>query len=536
MADNSYTENREIIRALIEMSFPEHLDFLTQDEVLEKIVNYYLNESNFDADAVDNYIRGLLPNDGQDSSGVFNPDEADEQPIDKKPKRTRGKSAKHTLNKIIAEEARQLQATNWGQCATIISKRAAIVGYLVPTPEHFDIGKTTSVDKASGRAVTTVGLRYVAAGAVKGIIVAAPSYALEEVRKCSLDPSADPDSCDVARANQENQPYVVELQAADYFTNTFLTSESAGSIREDEHIWQPTVINRYMPASRETVVTVYDTLADVEEKAKANDDIIAGKNAVFAQSVYRKEAGSSIQTPYVRMKHSLRTQLKAPGNYVAARTYDTIEIRDSYPPEEAEQLNQLYLSRLLRTKYKGTMVLETLSDDDTTLTISIDPDTNKKTIAGSRFFTTNPAESIMTKPIPHWFNKDSQGKPELVDPIGKQLIKRAFRLTKAGDPSPYIVYKNMSETQNAEGTAYVPDFSPNGEYAKIGDACRSYGVTLEVSELLKFFHAQHVIRDKSSPTNRSTTRTQRPIGVAAFGLNRTRSSSAIRAAAEALQQ
>lgn len=179
------------------------------------------------------------------------------------------------------------------------------------------------------------------------------------------------------------------------------------------------------------------------------------------------------------------------------------------------------------------MLLNTLRDDDTTIVTSIDEATKTKTIIGSRFFTTNAAESVMRDPIAHWYNKDANGNPVMVSPVGEHLIRREFRTTQSGKETPYIVYKEMQAEQNATGTAYVPDFSEGGMFGKIGNACRKYGVTINVADLISFFKSQDVIRDKSGKRSGGSRKQSRPIGLEAFGFKRSTSSQAIQSALNA---
>ena len=527
MAD--YTQHYDIIRDAVGIEMPNHMDLLT-DENLEKIAKYFVEEAHEDPDKLFDYIKSLKPEGNSDTeTAVFDA----ESTRDTKTKKARRSNAdQRMMNKVIIDESEALQGTNYGKSAYVMSLRSAILAWLNTTPAHMDISKSTKTD-ANGVAVTTVGVKQCAAGAIKGVVVAVPQYAMEEVQKYTKQEHGDPNDCDVERANQENQPYVVRMMSIAEFTDSFISSEVLGSVREADEIWCPTVIKKRLPKAKESTVTVFETLDDIEKNQKENDAVVAGKNAVYMQTAYRKVSGQAASMPYIRIKHTIRQRFQAPGNYIPARIYDEIEIKDSYSAEEAERLNRLYIRRLEKQKYKGAMLLNTLRDDDTTIVTSIDEATKTKTIIGSRFFTTNAAESVMRDPIAHWYNKDANGNPVMVSPVGEHLIRREFRTTQSGKETPYIVYKEMQAEQNATGTAYVPDFSEGGMFGKIGNACRKYGVTINVADLISFFKSQDVIRDKSGKRSGGSRKQSRPIGLEAFGFKRSTSSQAIQSALNA---
>lgn len=439
----------------------------------------------------------------------------------------KGRSSMTGVSKVIADNAENLLATNYGACASFISSHGAVCGYLTPTPEHFDIAKLSKSLKDGGLATTFV-TKFVAPGPVRGFCTALPSKAAEEVRKiASLDIS--PDECDVEAGTDLNQSYFLENMNPERFTNSFINSEAAGSIREADEIFTPCVTRRYSAGTKSYTIKAYDSLADVDAKVKADENILGGKNAIVATVSYKKTDGGA-KVPVVRVKHTLRPRFQAPGNYVPARVYETITMKDQYTAEEAKNLNKIYFDRFKTAKYKSVPVLDTLQAGQTEVVVGFDS-SNTKEIQSTRFFTTDANASAFKGKVEHWVEREANGELKQVNLIGKELIKR-YAVANKSDPTKStikIAYKDLQTAQNAEGTAYTLDTLKGCNVLKALDA---FKVPYTASDFIKFFKDNSILRDKKNPSGNTSSapKVGKPVGIRTFGFSITNKSKALQAA------
>lgn len=526
----------------------EEAAILMKQENLETIADLVVQFLNDDPDRVENEMRRIVA----EATGKSVPGAADGTDVfgagaetKKATRRNVGTKVDHAPEyekyRVIRNAANSLQASNYGAVAQIVSVRGATIGYVTPTPDHLDFVKSTKVDKTTGKVETTFAVKSCAPGAIKAYVLALPMFAMEEVNKFATDVNADPSVCDVARAQTEGQPFGIQFMTPERFNETFLSLQCAGSIAEAPQLFAPYVHRKMIPSTKTSTYTAYNNLADVEAGVAANEDIVAGKNAIYLKVSYRQD--NNVPVPYVRSLHTLRNRLQAPGNFIPASIYETITLRDSYSHEEAKELNNIYFSRYNTAKFKSNVaILDTISDADKSVTIGVD-ESNQKSIIATRFFATNPSESLMTQAIPHWYDKKANGDAVTIVPAGKELIKKVRVVGKAGangapgKVSYKIAYKEMQATQNAEGTAYVPNFSDVNDpmFGKIAQACKAYGVTLNVEDLVKFLKDSSVLRGpkKTGGKSASKKRVPKPVGLAALGFARSKNSTAL---AEAIAQ
>lgn len=498
-------------------------EILANKELISKMVGMVRDDGGDDCLAqlnvmMDDYIK-TLNGETSDEDPVFGGGGVPEDMVAKSrsKKDETGKKRNATRSRItdvITGRATDMAKTPYGDCARVISRNAALVAYLTPTPEHFDISKSSVKSKEDY--VTRFNLKYVGPGPVKGYVVALPANAFEEVNKVVRN-NEDPNTCDVARAQDPNQPYILNFYSPSYFHEVFINQVCAGSIKEAEELWTPYVSKRYVPSEKRYNIATFKNPKDATEGVDDNVIVAGTKNSLVVQVYYSKANGSDI--PYSKAKHALRSKLQTPGNYIPARKYETIEIKDTYSTEEVKTLNETYFSRYSTAKFKGKALLNTLDPLSSNVTLSFDPDNNSQKISASKFFTTLANESVMKEPVDHWFNKDSEGNPMKVKAIGQGLVKRVLRENKNKTGSTaYLVYKDMQTQQNPDGTAYVPDFSEKGEFSKIGAACKKYGVKLEPKDLIAFFTEANVLRGKSSSGKKGKSVSTKPFGANVFGL------------------
>ena len=184
MAD--YTQHYEMIRDAVGIERPQYLDLLT-DENLEKIAKYFVEEVHEDPEKLFEYVKALAT----EGSNDVEPAIFDAESTKGTKKTRRSNPEQRIMNKVIIDESEALQGTNYGKSAYVMSLRSAILAWLTTTPEHMDISKSTKTD-ANGVAVTTVGVKQCAAGAIKGVVVTVPQYAMEEVQKDTKQEHGDP--------------------------------------------------------------------------------------------------------------------------------------------------------------------------------------------------------------------------------------------------------------------------------------------------------------------------------------------------------
>lgn len=523
------TERNNDVVDYIKYVYADDSAFLFQQANYEKIEALFKGKGN-DPSLLGEDINEMLAakngGAGADQTDAFGGDGTDAKPAKKTRTPNPIRQMQKASSKLIVSGAKQLRNTNFGACAIVVSQRAAVVAYLNATPEHLDIAKKTTTNDASV-ATTRFGVKSFAPGAVKGMAVAVPVYAIEEVRKYAT--CDDPDACNPARANEESQPYAVELMSTAHFTETFLSLEAAGSVREADELWAPCVKKAYHHASKSYNIKAYPTVEEVN-KTDGNDDIVAGKNAIYISIAYRKQDGKNVTVS--RAKHTLRSKLQAPGNCISAKEYTYIDLKAVYDAAEAAELTSLYFGRYNTLKYKGTSLLATIADDDSDIIITVDPTTGNKTIAKTNFFATNANESALNQDIDHWFDRTADGDFVKFSPIGKQLVKRVGYIVKSkGTASSKVDFKELQVEQDATGTAYTLDF--DGRYKKIGDACKAYHVSIDAAELIRWFKENGVLRGEGTGTGRARSKAVKPMGINAFGFARTRNSDALKSALEA---
>lgn len=513
----------------IKFMFPKHLHLVTK-EMCDKAGK--MAKQNNDLNAITAEIGQMM--------GISSNDEAVEAVADKtnefgadgdnaKKATKGGKSRKKNLpkraaNRVIVEAARNLGTTTYGAVATIISQRGAVIGYVTATNDKIDIVKKTTKEGDSDRAETRFKARMSGPSGCKAFIVAVPADALEQIN-LKLSGQIDEDHLDVEAAQNPNQPFVLVSYPTQSFVSMFLTSIACGSIREDESLFEPYVMKSRSPKG--VTVTSLDSIDDVMGKINKDDAIVAGQCALYTTTSYKQD-GVGFQTPVTKVKHTFRTKLVTPSNYIAARIFSTIPIEATYPSELCEEYTKAYLDKFVNRRLSNGNLIDTVAPDENNITFTTEANGTVK-ISRNTFFTTSPDESYWThNKLDHWFYRDAQGNPQKVDPIGEGLVQKVATMSKKGTTQVRLAYKELKPEKGVDN--YTLEFGPGGRHEKIGAAAAKYGVNITYEFMEDLFREAALIKDAKKSDKSSEKSSPNPRGRFAFGINAVASSEAYKTA------
>lgn len=207
-----------------------------------------------------------------------------------------------------------------------ISKRARIAAYVVNNDSKFDLVAKKKDEQYNLEIVNK------APSAIKAVVITIPS-------KLAALQSKDPSTMSPAEMIPVNERLVelAESEDGDDLKSiivkpwdelaAFIQNETEGYLQEDENIFAT-----YMDAKGK----LYSSIRDIDGSPVDH---------VKGSFLYIKFNTSTDAARTFSVKHSLRTKIVAPGNYIVMKKWDTAPIKGSYDPNEAAIMRKAYLDR-----------------------------------------------------------------------------------------------------------------------------------------------------------------------------------------------
>lgn len=346
----------------------------------------------------------------------------------------------------IREKAVKLN-TPRGKVLQLMSQNARICGYICKTGPKTDFAvKTVKTD--SGAKMYSIRLRQSPPSPVIGVIVKYPARLMDALQKQT---EADYES--LARL-AEDGGYIISIEDKDNMP-AILAHRSAGYMIEDDKIFQPYYTKKVPIAS--------------PGDFKSRKETVPSKSCLYA------ELGKKADTANVmRMRHSFRGRLQAPGNYIALKEYDTVALKHSYSPDEAAKMIDLYLKRFTVPRGNNNeIVINKLVSENGKLFVTksaSEGESSTPTIVSTAFFPTNAADSWEKDPslkVEDWYKRNPNGTPVTLSLEEIRLVKKEMVESSKNGMVARVISRELRDT-NASADSYR--FDPNGAHKNIVDA------------------------------------------------------------------
>lgn len=326
-----------------------------------------------------------------------------------------------------------------------LSKRARIIAYVVNAESKFEI-----VSKKN-KEVYDLNVVNRAPSAIKAVVVKIPSV-LNELRS---KVAATPDDSElesklniIATTVEDTTAVAIVVIPWDEFAK-FLQDECGGYLHEDDSIFVP-----FMDRKGK----MYNTPADIPSDGK----LPTAGSFVYLRYVTPTQGATSARIYSIR--HSIRTKILAPGNYIALKRWQTKKLLASYNEADADSLIFAHLNRFCKVRKsdgkEAPAIVAQLSTKASTLV------TVKNGAIGSSLFFPKAGiddssrawiNSADAKTVCHWFNKEkgSDGKAisAHVAPDAIALVDKEKKTSKDGS-TRYV----------AKTDELLPDGATNGTY------------------------------------------------------------------------
>ncbi len=366
-------------------------------------------------------------------------------------KEERKKNEEARRSQIAAEIGKSAVQLNsaLGKMLQQMSQSARICGYVVKNGPKTDFVAKSIKDKATQAVHYDIRLRQSPPSSVIGVIIKYPARLLDALNK-----GEELKFEDLANATQ-SAATVLQIEDKDAMP-AILTSRAAGYMVEADEIFQPYYTKSVHVSS----------LSDINVK-KAN---IPSRSCLFTEiaTVNRKGTADTV----LRMKHSFRSRLQAPGNYIALKEVDTVPMKMSYSADEAEQMNDLYLSRFTvpRAGKNNEIVMNAVTDDTRKVITVKDAEAGSNgipVIVSTAYFPTNAGVNWSKDPklaVADWYRKNPDGTPVMLNLDEIRLVKKERYQNSKGNLMTRVVNRELRDT-NASADSYR--FDPNGEHKAI---------------------------------------------------------------------
>lgn len=347
----------------------------------------------------------------------------------------------------IREKAVKLSSPR-GQVLQLMSQKARICGYICKTGPKVDFTVKT-VKTESNNEMYAIRLRQSPPSPVIGVIVKYPARLMDALQK-----QEESNFEDLARL-AEDSGYIVTIEDKDNMP-AILAHRSAGYMIEDDAIFQPYY-------TKKTPITSPGDF-------KSHKPSVPSKSCLYAE--LGKKAG--MPTDVMKMRHSFRGRLQAPGNYIALKEYDTVAMKRSYSPDEAQMMIDLYLKRFTQPRGNNNKIVaaQLTSENRRLFTIkeASEGDSPIPTITATAFFPTNSADSWDKDPsmkVEDWYRRNPNGTPVTLSLEEIRLVKKEMVESSKGVPTARVISRELRDT-NASADSYR--FDPEGAHKAIVEA------------------------------------------------------------------
>lgn len=329
-----------------------------------------------------------------------------------------------------------------------LSKRARIVAYVVNAESKFEI-----VSKKN-KEVYDLNVVNRAPSAIKAVVVKIPSVLNELRSKVAAtpdDPELESKLNAIASTVEETNAVAMVVVPWDEFAK-FLQDECGGYLHEDDSIFVPFMDRKG---------NQYNTPADITGNGKLPT---SGSFVYLRYVTPTQKQGATTSARIYSIRHSIRTKILAPGNYIALKRWQTKKLVNAYTEADADSLIAAHLARFCKArKSEGREVpaiVAQLSPKATTL-VSV----NNGAIGSSLFFPKAGSpeasrawiNSADAKTVCHWFNKvkgtDGTVVSEYVSPDAIALVDKEQKVSKEG------TVRLVAKTDEL-----LPDGATNGTY------------------------------------------------------------------------
>lgn len=333
-----------------------------------------------------------------------------------------------------------------------ISQHGRVGGYITKNGAKLDFRATKTSAKDAAVPTYKIGLHMAPPTAVEGTIVMIPAALLDLLN--TGDGELDQQS--VVTAAQDTT-VMLNVIPKEELVN-FMLTKTGTFLPEAEEIFEPFF-------TKNMQVRSYG-----DARAPKNSTV-PPKPALYVSVNPRIDPSNFKESNVIRLKHTYRSRLQTPKNYISLKEYATVPMKRQYTPEEANEMINLYLSRFTVPAVNQSDPIISKLDRDSLANFEVKPGdaTNPmETIASSTFFPTT-GNSWLDKPdlaVKHWFYKNEDGTPKTLDSDEIQLVMKE---KKEGAKSIRIVSRELKDTTASEGSYR---FEPTGKHKAIVDACK----------------------------------------------------------------
>lgn len=289
-----------------------------------------------------------------------------------------------------------------------VSKTAFVAGYVTKHDSKIDFAPKK--DKATD--TVDIVVKQYAPTKIELVMVMVPEGLLDLFDKQN-DPTFDDRLAKYAGSTADTTAYQIKYIPWSEFINWLLTY-TQGYIGESRDLFNPYI-------SKSKTITA---LGDVESPAGIPNGAylyVASRNAKDTSKMFI-------------IKHTYRSKIVAPGNYISMERYKEINIPTTCTAEEAKNFIQMYLTKFTTSSDKKPAYVTKLSLN-AQANVTVDATTN--TITSTTFFPTSGA-SYFADPshaIKHWCLKKAGPNETVVDetlPVAKLSAKYAVKTNKNG--------------------------------------------------------------------------------------------------------
>ncbi len=302
-----------------------------------------------------------------------------------------------------------------------ISKRARIAAYVVNNDSKYDLVARKREEQYNLEIVNK------APSAIKAVVITIPTKlaSLQSKDPSTLSPAdmmaVNDRLLELAESDEGDDLKSVIVKPWDELA-AFIQNETEGYLHEDENIF-----TAYMDSKGKLYNTVRDIEGSPVEHVKGSFLYIRFNTHTDAARTFS-------------VKHSLRSKIVAPGNYIVMKKWDTAPIKGSYDAGEAANMRKAYLDRFCTERSRKVNGVATTQPAILKLlsikSASLIQEANG-TIVDCAFFPTTPdfkakawIASDAAKHVNHWYNrtrvadgdKKSKGIAATVSPKDIELI------------------------------------------------------------------------------------------------------------------
>lgn len=280
-----------------------------------------------------------------------------------------------------------------------MSKHCYIAGYIVNNGPKTDFA-SKKIKKADGTDEYHIGLKMSSPSAPVAVAIMVPLELSAYFENNQFDVPENQTKIVSIKDKPFGDPsiaYRMEIKPYDEVFK-FIMNYTDGTLKE-----HPTIVSEYIKGGKQP--------AHYQAGSDASALQITTKGALEKGNVT------------ITVRHTYRSKIVTPTNYIAKKRYKTVKPSLSYSAEDAKALNTAYLGRFTKeTKPKQGVGVIPLNFMDQDSTKNIFPSSDGKTINSSTFFATDGQPSWFANEqngVEDWYLKDSATGTAVVVPASK---------------------------------------------------------------------------------------------------------------------